>query len=135
MKNRYFVDTNIWLYAFMDEGRRRNEKALLIISEPDAVLSTQILNEICINLIKKADYKENAIVKLIENMYGKYKVVTIDKRIILTSSFVRANYQASFWDSFVIASALETECSILYSEDMQDGQIIRDTLSIKNPFK
>ena len=44
-------------------------------------------------------------------------------------------YAFSYWDSLVISSALESGCSILYSEDMQNGQVINKKLTIKNPFK
>lgn len=44
-------------------------------------------------------------------------------------------YVFSYWDSLVISSALESGCSILYSEDMQNGQVINKKLTIKNPFK
>jgi predicted nucleic acid-binding protein len=47
---------------------------------------------------------------------------------------VRSHYQFSYWDSLIIASALETGCSILFSEDMQDGQVIESTLTIRNPL-
>ena len=48
---------------------------------------------------------------------------------------IKAQYGLSFWDSLIIASALEAGCTILYSEDMQDGQIIEKSLTIKNPLK
>ena len=47
---------------------------------------------------------------------------------------VSRKYSYSYWDSLIIASALESNCSILYTEDMQDGQIIEDRLRIMNPF-
>jgi predicted nucleic acid-binding protein len=43
-------------------------------------------------------------------------------------------YYHSYWDSLIIPSALESDCSILYTEDMQDGQVIDDRLRIVNPF-
>ncbi|GHV80479.1 hypothetical protein AGMMS49944_22700 [Spirochaetia bacterium] len=43
-------------------------------------------------------------------------------------------YQFSFWDSLIVASALEAQCTVLYTEDLQDGQIIEDVLEVKNPF-
>jgi len=43
-------------------------------------------------------------------------------------------YKFSFWDSLISASALENNCKILYSEDMQDGQKIKSHLTIKNPL-
>jgi len=52
----YFVDTNIWLYAFIQyQDTAKNEIAKDIIKECDIVISTQIINEICVNLIKKTN--------------------------------------------------------------------------------
>jgi predicted nucleic acid-binding protein len=48
---------------------------------------------------------------------------------------ISAQYGLSFWDSMMVASALNNHCSILYSEDMQDKQIIEGRLQIINPFK
>jgi predicted nucleic acid-binding protein len=53
-------------------------------------------------------------VKLAQNLIGKY------------------GFQ--LFDGIVVAAALEANCNILYSEDMQDGQIIENTLKIVNPF-
>jgi predicted nucleic acid-binding protein len=43
-------------------------------------------------------------------------------------------YQYSYFDSLILASALEAGCQILYSEDLQDGQRIENQLMIINPF-
>jgi predicted nucleic acid-binding protein len=48
---------------------------------------------------------------------------------------LKTRYQYSYWDSLILASALESRCQIVYSEDMQDGQQIEHTLTIQNPFK
>ena len=48
---------------------------------------------------------------------------------------IRRKYSYSYWDSLIIASALENNCKALYTEDIQDGQIIEDKLTIINPFK
>ncbi|MDP3217965.1 MAG: hypothetical protein Q8S73_27920, partial [Deltaproteobacteria bacterium] len=47
---------------------------------------------------------------------------------------IRERYRFSWWDSLIVASALETECEQLYTEDLQHGQIIEDRLRIVNPF-
>ena len=55
----------------------------------------------------------------------------------LTESKVEADKKkgkVSFWDSLIVASAIENQCSILYTEDMQNGQIIEDRLKIVNPI-
>jgi len=58
----------------------------------------------------------------------------MDENILLTASQLRQEYSLSFWDSMVASCALLAEAEILYSEDMQDGLIIRESLKIKNPL-
>lgn len=135
MPDNVFVDTNIWLYAFMEDKGEKNKIAFSIISNTNIFLSTQVVNEICINLITKTDYNEDDIAKLVNNVYSKYNVSIIDKQTILLSSNVRKKYKVSYWDSLIIASAIEDECSTIYTEDMQSGQVIEEKLKILNPFK
>jgi predicted nucleic acid-binding protein len=52
----------------------------------------------------------------------------------LKASRLRTQHQFSYWDSLIVAAALEAGCSVLYSEDMQDGQVIDGRLSIRNPL-
>jgi len=47
---------------------------------------------------------------------------------------IKEKYHYSWWDSLILTSALENNCKIVYSEDMQHGQIIENTLKIVNPF-
>jgi len=134
MQNKYFADSNIFLYAFMADDEEKSKKAFSIIKSNYVALSTQVVNEICVNLVKKSGYIEDDIIQLVKNIYKKYHVVMIDMNTILKASFLRKTYTLSYWDSLIIASALENECSILYTEDMQHGQIIEKKLRIINPF-
>jgi predicted nucleic acid-binding protein len=97
-------------------------------------LSVQVINEICVNLIKKAGFTEEQISQLVEAFYEKYPIVEMDESILLEASQLRQEYSLSFWDSMVVACALAADSQILYSEDMQDGLIIREILEIKNPL-
>ncbi len=133
MSDKSFVDTNIWLYAFMEDEEKGNQ-ALKVITQQDILLSTQVINEICINLLTKASYTEDEIAVVVKNLYSKYIVVTLNLNTILTASSIRKRYNFSYWDSLIVASALESGCSILFTEDMQHGQVIENTLTIKNPF-
>jgi len=130
-----FIDTNIWLYALLDTGEtEKSSRAKELLAENGLVLSVQVINEICVNLIKKADFTEEQISQLIEAIYEKYPIVEMDESILLTASQLRQEYAFSFWDSMIAASALAADAEILYSEDMQDGLVIRKTLQIKNPL-
>ena len=132
-----FVDSNIWLYAFIDtQNVDKSSIAKSVIKNKDIsiAVSTQIINEVCVNLIKKANFSEEKIRELIESFYNKYDVIGIEREIILKSSEIRVQHNFSFWDSLIFASALYAGAEILYSEDMQDGFVI-DKTRIVNPFK
>lgn len=55
--------------------------------------------------------------------------------MLLNATKIMTKYDLQLFDAIIIASALESGCSILYSEDMNDGQIIEKNLKIINPFK
>ncbi len=130
-----FIDTNIWLYVFLDTGEAdKSSRAKAVVTRTEPVLSVQVINEICVNLIKKAGFSEEQISQLVEALYEKYPIVEMDEGILLDASQLRQEYALSFWDSMVVACALAADAKILFSEDMQDGLIIRETLEIKNPL-
>lgn len=132
MSVKSFVDSNIWLYAFMDQGEEKREKALEVISKAN-IISTQVINEVCTNLIRKAAYTEAEIQQAINNIKIQYEVVPIGIVLCLDASKLRASYSLSYWDSLIVATANDSACEILYSEDMQHNQLIENTRII-NPF-
>lgn len=131
----YFLDTNIWLYAFLKKADKEKAKiANSLIEGQGIVISTQVINEVCVNLIKKSSFSEEKIQKLIEDFYQGCQVIQFNKTILFQASLLRQDYCLSVWDSLIVACALEAEVNILYSEDMQNGLIIRQSLTLINPF-
>jgi predicted nucleic acid-binding protein len=137
-----FIDTNIWLYRLFDdqriEAKERERKRTIAISLTESsnmILSTQVINELSANLIKKAKFDEERIKSVIQSLYNRCQVVEFNLTIIETASNLRTQYNLSFWDSLIVASALSADSSILYSEDMQNGLIVANQLTITNPFK
>jgi len=132
-----FVDSNIWLYAFIEgdeEDKSAIAGALLQEREIDLVISTQVVNEVCVNLLKRSIFTEEQLHRLIESFYEKYAVCELSKTVLLTASQLRQQYSLSFWDSLIVSSALNVGASILYTEDMQHGLVIYERLQIVNPF-
>ncbi len=128
-----FIDSNIWLYAFIETP----EKSLIaktLVKGANIAVSTQVINEICVNLIKKALYPEEKTRNLIESFYNRYDILEINREILLKASDIRNYHKFSFWDSIILASAILGNCDILYSEDMQDDFFMENT-RIVNPFK
>ena len=131
----YFIDTNIWLYSFIQgQDAEKNEISRAIIKECEIVISTQFVNEMCVNLKKKVGFSEIEIQNLIASLYRKYTVFELSQDILLLASKIRINHSFSFWDSIVAASALDCDAEYLISEDMQDGFLLENRLKIMNPF-
>lgn len=135
--SRCFIDTNIWLYAFIEDetsGKSLLAKSL-IQDRPGICLSTQVINEACVNLLKKALFSEQQISWLVDSWYTKYTIVELGRPVLLQASDLRQKYKFSFWDSLIISSALQVGAAVVYSEDMQDGLVIENRLTIVNPLK
>ena len=136
-ETRIFVDSNIWLYAFLGgEDLHKNEIAQQCIesASENIVISTQVINEVCSNLVRKRIVDETKIRDLVSSFYRRYEVIGISETILEEASHLRQRYSLSYWDSLIVAAALEAGATQLYSEDMQANQRFLDQLQIINPF-
>ncbi len=130
-----FIDTNVWLYAFIQsQDQDKTVIAKTTIESSEIVISSQVISEVCVNLIKKAGFDEVSIRSLIESFYSKYHVARIDKTILIEASELRDRYRFSYWDSLIVACAWAAGATIVYSEDMDSGLVMDNRLQIVNPF-
>lgn len=130
-----FVDTNIWLYAFVEAGDvNKSTLARKLLQEIEPIISSQVVNEVSVNLLRKAHFSEEQIRQLIEAFFEKYPVIEAHKTVFLSASNLRQQYSLSYWDSLIVASALQAGVSLLYSEDMHDGMVISGQLKIVDPL-
>jgi predicted nucleic acid-binding protein len=130
-----FVDTNVWLYAFIQtQDQSKTALAKTTIQSSEIVISTQVINEVCVNLIKKARFDEAGIRNLVESFYSKYRVAGVSQSLLLEASELRGRYHFSYWDSLIVACAFVEGATILYSEDMQSDLLVENRLQIINPF-
>lgn len=134
--SKHFIDTNIWLYRLFDdlriEATERNRKrtiAIAITEKASPIVSTQVINEISSNLLKKEKFDEEQIKSVIRSLYNRCQVIESNLTIFENASDLRSQYYLSFWDSLIVASALFAGATILYSEDMQDGLVIANQLT------
>jgi len=138
MNDKCFIDTNIFLYAFSTKDLKKQTVAKEIVLQPYHI-STQVINESCSNFIKKLTFDENMVTLFISSAYNRYQIINFSESLFLTGGKIRLKYKYSYYDSLIdsliIAAALESKCTILYSEDMQHNQIIENKLQIINPFK
>jgi predicted nucleic acid-binding protein len=135
---RCFIDTNIWLYAFIvGQDKAKASVAQRVIEDTHAkiAISTQVVNEVCVNMLRKAGANESDVRQLIEAFYHRCEVVLADKDMLLKATDLRQQYALSYWDSLIVAAALDVGAAELYTEDMQHGQVIDGRLTIINPFQ
>lgn len=113
----------------------KTEAAQALIKSSEAIVSSQVVSEVCVNLVKKAKMPETEIRKFIEGIFAGHRVMELDMRVFLFASELREEFSLSFWDSLIVSTAFLSGAEIIYAEDMQDGLVIRENLQIKNPFK
>lgn len=129
-----FFDTNVFVYAVVQDDPR-SQKAEELIAEGGTV-SVQVLNEFADVVRRKARMPWDEVRFAIENI----KVLCRDPLPITIDTHREAlaiaeRYGHRIYDALIVASALEAGCTTLYSEDMQDGQVIDRRLTIRNPFR
>jgi predicted nucleic acid-binding protein len=139
MSDKYFVDTNILVYAHDRTAGMKHERALAVVDRlwdsGKGVLSTQVLQELCINLRRKtARPLPVAEVRQMIRDYSAWEVVTNTAESVLDALDVEKRYKISFWDALILQAALSSGATFLYSEDLADGQKYA-TLQVVNPLK
>lgn len=144
MTVKAFVDTNIYIYALtksqdqFDQNKRIIALSVFetLIESQSIVTSTQVLNEFHSNLVKKFKLEDAIVFNIVEqNILPISLIAPISFQTYHSAYCLRSEYSLSFWDSLIVASALENNCTTLYSEDMQHRQNIENQLIIINPFK
>jgi len=140
MSDKVFIDSNIWLYALIEEQNSDEEfkhilAKNLLLENDNIEISTQVVNEVAINLMRKANKDNDYIFTFIHDLVSTYNVHSQTSTELITAATLRLDYSFSYWDSLIVASAINNECTILYSEDMQDGLQVHSKLKITNPLK
>jgi predicted nucleic acid-binding protein len=137
MPDRIFLDTNILLYAKIDDGSDKHTRChsllTVVLVGTEIVVSTQVLNEYYVNALKK-NITPAEIQNTVKQFISDFVIVPLTKELVPETHLICNRYQFSYWDSNIVAAALEAKCGILYTEDLQDGQVIEDTLTVINPM-
>ena len=132
-----FIDTNVLIYQLdsRDKGKQKKcrDLAKTLVTNHEAVISTQVLQEFYVACTTKLKIKP-ILVKGIMHGFENMEVVSIGTELINDAIDTSIQYKLSFWDSLVIVSAESAKCQFLYTEDLNEGQIIRN-VKIQNPMK
>ena len=133
-----FVDTNVLLYAHDREAgaKRRRARDLLegLWNEGRGILSTQVLQEFYVNVRRKTrPALSPAQARTLVADYLTWNPVVNDGAAVLEAVDLGHRHQLSFWDALIVVAARKGGASVIYSEDLNHGQMF-GSLQILNPF-
>ena len=136
MADRSFIDTNVLVYAEASDALAKQQAALTLLKRlydiGDGVLSTQVLQEYCNVAIKKLKLPA-AHIRAQLDLYEQFEVVQVTPAIIRAGLDLHQTRSVSFYDALIIASAQTAGCNVLFSEDLNTGEVMTD-VRIINPF-
>jgi predicted nucleic acid-binding protein len=136
-KERCFIDTNVMVYADSGDEPVKQRIALTLLNQlrlnQKGVLSTQVLTEYCnvaLNKLKlpHADIREQM------QFWQQYEVVQVTQDIIHAGLDLHQTRSIGYFDALIVAAAKTSGCTVLYSEDMNAGEMVNG-VRIVNPFK
>ena len=133
---KIFLDTNILAYIFdsRDIAKKTKAKELFskLVIENNCMISTQVLQELFNVVTKKLKYSKEDAQKIIMSLMNLdiHQVSTLDIQVAMKIS---SESQFTIYDSLIIAAANAESCKIVYSEDLNAGQVV-EGVKIVNPF-
>ena len=127
MSGKYFIDTNIIVYAHDSDYPDKQISAQKIIFDGmrgnKGVISAQVLSELFVTITKKIKQKYSVPAAKHEILLLSHlSVVDIDYDLVIRAVSTQNQYQLSYWDSLIVAAAERSDCDTLYSEDLSHGQ-------------
>ena len=132
MPAKAFIDTNIVIYALGQSSAKTVLAAPLFVHHP--TISTQVLSETANVSLKKLALPLSETRKLLAMLEATCRVEIITPATMQRALDIAGRYGFSWFDSLIVASAIEAGCDTLYTEDLQHGQVIEGKLTVTNPF-
>ncbi|MGH3561127.1 MAG: PIN domain-containing protein [Mycobacterium sp.] len=133
-----FVDTNILLYAYVATASEKHEAASALFDrlwrERRGAISVQVLQEFYVNATRKITKTidpEVAVDRL--KSLVRWRVHSPLPDDVIAAATLSSRHQLSFWDAMIVRSAAELHCDTLWTEDLNDGQVI-EGVELTNPF-
>lgn len=133
MSDKITLDSNILIYAFANNDDSRKSIAKEIIAKCN-IISLQAVNETVYVLLKKFHFQKEQLDPVLQFLKEQFIISSITSNTLDQTILLCKKYNFSFWDSMMIAAALDNHCSVIYTEDLNNNQMIEDRLRIVNPF-
>jgi len=127
-----FLDTSVLLYLLSGDAAKADRVETLLSTR--GVVSVQVLNEFAVVALRKLKMPLNEIREILDTIRAVCAVEPITVETHDRGLAVFERYRFSLYDSMLVAAALIAGAKIIYSEDLQDGQVIDNQLRVTNPF-
>ena len=134
MSDNVFLDTNILVYSYSSTEPEKQTIARKLITDSNSFISTQVLQELTNTVTRKFKFTYQDASNAMNECCQNNNLHINTEKTILEACKIAQSYGFSFYDCLIIAAAIESNCTVLYSEDMNNGQIIDNKLKIVNPF-
>lgn len=139
MNGRFFLDTNIFVYAVDRANPSKLRRATQLLRDAIAtrkgVVSHQVVQEFFQLALKRFAEPMNSAEaqQYLATVFRPLLAIHSSEELYLGGLRIQARYRLSWYDALIVQAAQQAQCSVLYSEDLQHGQKF-ETLRIINPF-
>jgi predicted nucleic acid-binding protein len=134
MKDRAFIDTNIIIYLYSEDEPEKMNLSKQVFNKYDCITSTQVLSELSNVMLKKFSLSASIISKIVDEIINQCRISVVTSETVKKALDIVEKYKFSYYDSLIISAAIENSCKYLLTEDMQNTQIIDNSLEIKNIY-
>lgn len=139
MSARFFLDTNMFVYAFDSRAPDKSKKAGTLIRRAvdtgEGVVSFQVVQEF-LNVALRRFSQPMSVAEAEQYLVAVFRpllAVHSSPAIYVEGLRIMSKHKLAWYDSLIVAGALEGQCTLLYTEDLQHGRQI-ESLRIENPF-
>jgi len=140
MSGRFFLDTNIFVYCFDNVSPSKNRRARQLVRQAvttrKGVISYQVVQEF-FNVALKRFAQPMTLAEAdqyLDVVFRPLLAIHSSPALYSEALHLTAKHHLAWYDALIVASAIEAECSVLYSEDLQHERSFGD-LHIENPFQ
>jgi predicted nucleic acid-binding protein len=139
MSGRFFLDTNIFVYSFdrqsVDKSRRATQLIRSALETHKGITSYQVVQEFFNVALKRftPSMKTDEAERYLSTIFRPLLGIHSSQALYLEALHLQARYRLSWYDSLIVSSALQAQCDVLMTEDLQHGQRFGDLL-VQNPF-
>jgi predicted nucleic acid-binding protein len=136
MTDRIFLDTNLWIYLQDGSSGDKSQRVSDLIRDNAGIIliSTQVLGELYHVMTRKKIASPQVAGQVVRDLLEDFPVLDIDPPNVKKALEINLRYGYTYWDSLILATALLSNCTTVYSEDMQHNQLVESQLRIVNPF-